>query len=68
MTTAQGIRGAFKYAQATVTPESEMSRRRLDLCLQCIDLDRTQERCKICTCFVRKKVKLTDEHCPIGKW
>lgn len=68
MNARQGLTGAFKFAQAVVTPTTAMSEKRLELCLNCIDLDKQSERCKICTCFVRQKVKLINEACPKGKW
>ncbi len=73
MNTRQGIVGAFKLAQAVVTPSSEMSEKRLKLCLSCDDIDVTKadiqmEQCRNCGCFVRQKVKLVNEQCPIGKW
>lgn len=44
---------------------------RLHECLSCINLDNTKkpwEHCNLCGCPVRKKVKLSSESCPAGKW
>ena len=68
MNARQGLSGAIKLAQAAVTPQTAMSEKRLALCLNCNDLDKQTERCKVCTCFVRAKTKLVNEACPIGKW
>jgi hypothetical protein len=55
-----------KIVKATVTEESDMSRRRLDICLGCDKW--TGGTCSICGCFTRLKVRLPEEACPIGKW
>jgi hypothetical protein len=55
-----------KIVQATVTAESEMSRRRLEVCKACDKW--TGHTCTICGCFTRLKVRLPAEACPIGKW
>lgn len=55
-----------KIVQATVTAESDMSRRRLDICRGC---DKWKGgTCSICGCFTSLKVRLAAEACPIGKW
>lgn len=78
MNTRQGIVGAFKLAQAIVTPQSEMSEKRLKLCLepckkevngmQIPVYNENTGQCNDCGCFVRQKVKLVNEVCPLGKW
>ena len=68
MNARQGLSGALKLVQAAFTPQTAMSEKRLALCLSCNDLDKNTERCKLCTCFVRAKVKLVDHACPVGKW
>jgi hypothetical protein len=55
-----------KIVQATVTAESDMSRRRLEVCKACDKW--TGHTCTICGCFTRLKVRLPAEACPIGKW
>ena len=55
-----------KIVQATVTAESVMSRRRLDICRVCDKW--TGGTCSICGCFTALKVRLKTEACPIGKW
>jgi rubrerythrin len=57
---------AAKAARAVVTPESDMSRRRLEVCKTCENW--TGHTCKVCGCFTALKVRLPDEACPIGKW
>jgi hypothetical protein len=57
---------AGKAARATVTPESDMSRRRLEVCKTCENW--TGRTCKVCGCFTALKVRLPAEACPIGKW
>lgn len=41
---------------------------RLAICKQCKDFDWLLGRCKICGCFVRAKVMLEEESCPVDKW
>jgi hypothetical protein len=55
-----------KVAHAVVTPESDMSRRRLEVCKTCENW--TGHTCKVCGCFTALKVRLPAEACPIGKW
>jgi hypothetical protein len=55
-----------KIAEAVVTAESDMSRRRLEVCKACDKW--TGHTCTICGCFTGLKVRLPAEACPIGKW
>jgi hypothetical protein len=55
-----------KAATAIVTPESDMSRRRLGICNACEKWDGSI--CSICGCYTTLKVRLSKEACPIGKW
>jgi len=56
----------FKVVQASVTPETDMSRRRLEMCRGCENW--TGNTCRVCGCFTALKVRLPAEACPIGKW
>ena len=66
------INGARGLVQAAVTPESEMSRRRMNICLSCDVLDKNTGVCQKhkggCGCYIPAKVKLKQEFCPLGKW
>lgn len=55
-----------KIATAAVTLESDMSRRRLEICKTCENW--TGRTCKVCGCYTAMKVRLPAEACPIGKW
>jgi hypothetical protein len=55
-----------KMTQAICEPESDMSRRRLDICRACDKWNGST--CSICGCFTALKVRLKAEACPIGKW
>jgi hypothetical protein len=47
------------------------SKERLALCLQCPALlaaRKPLEKCALCGCFVRGKVKIPGATCPKGKW
>jgi len=41
---------------------------RMSICKGCKDYDWVMGRCKICGCFLRAKVMLEEESCPVGKW
>ena len=42
--------------------------KRLEVCLQCDELDKTEGVCGKCGCFVGAKSQISSEHCPIYKW
>jgi len=44
------------------------SKERLDICLACDRLINITKQCKECGCFVKLKVRVKSQHCPIGKW
>lgn len=50
------------FAMAT---EAEQSRR-LTICHDCPQWD--DGRCRICGCYVKVKITMKTEHCPIAKW
>jgi hypothetical protein len=41
---------------------------RISICRKCPLYDSMFGRCRECGCFVRAKVELSAEECPIGKW
>lgn len=55
-----------KFVQATVTADSAMSRKRLEVCSGCEQW--TGATCRVCGCFTSLKVRLATEACPMGKW
>jgi hypothetical protein len=61
-----GQQQPVKMTQAICEPESDMSRRRLDICRACDKWNGST--CSICGCFTALKVRLKAEACPIGKW
>jgi len=44
----------------------EMAQQRWDTCNKCEHF--TGTRCKLCGCFMKKKVGLPSSKCPDGKW
>jgi hypothetical protein len=46
----------------------EIAQERLNICLTCPKLFSPTGNCKECGCFVRAKVKIRQEHCPLNKW
>ncbi len=59
-------KGAGRAAKALALPETEESQKRLSVCQGCPEW--TGKSCKICGCFVKLKVKIPEEKCPLGKW
>jgi hypothetical protein len=41
---------------------------RLAQCRVCPELDTESDQCKLCTCFVKMKVQLATEKCPLNRW
>lgn len=41
---------------------------RLQVCRACQWYDSLWIRCRHCGCFLKAKVKLKNQKCPIGKW
>lgn len=60
------VMGAVKAVAASLTPDSELAQRRLQICRECDQWDGS--RCRKCGCFTALKVRLKGEACPIGKW
>lgn len=69
-TTMQTIKhyaeGAVKAIKAMTLPETEESKARLVVCVNCDKWTGTS--CKVCGCYVNLKVKIPEEKCPEGKW
>lgn len=59
-------KGAGRAVKALALPETEESQKRLSVCQGCSEW--TGKSCKICGCFVKLKVKIPEEKCPLGKW
>ena len=60
------VSGTHKVVKAMQLPETEQSKSRLATCEACPQF--TGSGCRICGCFVRLKVKIPEEKCPLGKW
>ena len=58
--------GAIKAVKAMTLPETEESKARLVVCVNCDKWTGTS--CKVCGCYVNLKVKIPEEKCPEGKW
>lgn len=50
-----------------IAPDSK-SEQRIDICVNCEQLDKEQVRCKRCGCFMNTKVRFDAAKCPDGKW
>lgn len=42
--------------------------KRWSICMDCDRLFRPTRQCKECGCFMKIKVRLRSQHCPLGKW
>jgi hypothetical protein len=52
-----------------VDGETELSSKRMSICLKCDDREESLagDRCKLCGCILKFKTK-SDSSCPAGKW
>jgi len=46
----------------------EISKQRMDTCLNCEHLIKITKQCSKCGCFMETKTTLKGSFCPIGKW
>ena len=61
------VKAIPKVAAALVeSGDTDMARKRLDICKACEHWD--GHRCRKCGCFAALKVRLASQACPIGKW
>lgn len=42
--------------------------RRWSICIDCDRLFRPTRQCKECGCFMKIKVRIKSQKCPLGKW
>lgn len=58
-------------SSTSIFAEKSVSEKRLQTCLDCSLVWKNfhlAEQCSSCMCFVRAKVKLANQSCPVGKW
>jgi len=48
--------------------ETELSKKRMEICLDCPELFHPTKNCKKCGCFMTLKTRLPDMECPLKKW
>ena len=46
----------------------EMGNERFSICKECPELFHPTAQCKKCGCFMRLKVVMPNQNCPLGKW
>ena len=51
-----------------VKVNSEVAKKRLQICLKCPHLLMKTGSCKKCGCFVSVKTQYADQFCKLGKW
>ena len=53
-----------------VTVDDRIYRTRIDICMHCRSLGdfRGSLQCRKCGCLIRKKARLKEFHCELGKW
>jgi protein-arginine kinase activator protein McsA len=53
---------------STKYSETELSKKRINICNSCEFLFKPTKQCKKCGCFMPAKVLLEQSKCPIGEW
>lgn len=48
--------------------DSEIYKKRLEICKECPELIKVTFQCKKCGCLMKQKSKLSDASCPLKKW
>jgi len=63
-------RAASHVIQAHTLPvaDSPEQERRWDICRGCANFVADTQRCRICGCRLKAKIKLDTDHCPDAKW
>jgi protein-arginine kinase activator protein McsA len=56
------------FKTSTEYAETELSKKRMNMCNSCEFLFKTTKQCKKCGCFMPAKTILEKSVCPIGKW
>tara|TARA_B100001939_G_C16879098_1_gene590049 strand:- start:468 stop:641 length:174 start_codon:yes stop_codon:yes gene_type:complete len=46
----------------------ELGKERFTICKECPELFHPTAQCKKCGCFMRVKVLMPDQKCPLDKW
>lgn len=73
----KGIKGLTKAALRIDKSPENLIQKRLEICNSCEHKTKVKStyapgkliaRCKECKCFIRAKVLIKNEHCPINKW
>ena len=71
---AQNFAGAaIRIAKAAlhgeqIIAEEDIQDKRLAICKSCDKFNEEQFRCYLCGCYLRTKISLLTESCPISKW
>ncbi len=47
---------------------SAIAEKRITICNECPKFMKDSARCSLCGCFLKAKIKIASETCPIGKW
>ena len=51
------------FAEHKILTTKKIAKARLKLCKQCTDYDLQSNRCKLCGCYMKLKVKLISSYC-----
>lgn len=69
MNIIHGIIGLFKSTFNIGIVDPKVKSHRLTLCLICSDMNRRKgNRCNLCGCYIRHKIRLKSEKCPKDEW
>lgn len=51
-----------------IVASEKKTNERINLCFNCVDLNKEEVRCKLCGCYMKLKVRFDAAKCPAGKW
>ena len=62
---------ALSASQAAKDPRPaprSLKEKRMEICYKCEWFDGSQQRCKVCGCYMAGKAAIRGSKCPKGKW
>lgn len=65
---AKNLTRSVKDAARGGFAPNKISKKRLDLCLECKFFQKVRRQCLQCGCFMDIKTRMALAKCPIGKW
>ena len=67
-TSVEVVKHGARTGHFTVSKEEQ--KRRMEICHVCEYFDKERNRCKLCGCYLRAKMRLSSDKnlCPDGRW